>query len=875
MFDSQTMFLISMIVVVSNVRFTNAYTETAIELVNASYSCMINGNCQGSYQNCYAHTHLEPNLPADITPARSCRTMLQCHRDCQTRASKAETLACNQMCTDAMDSNAILLYDVLQQCFMRWCPDEHAAQECHGWATEEECESSSSCYFKEDDCSSRDTSAPEFVNCPAKDIVVNTLSTANTGIARWAHLRAIDRGISTLWKQMNGNHISGDHFPVGTTFLHFRSFDTADPNPNYADCNFSIVVNDGWPPSFTHCPKDFTVYPDSEEFFIDETGSYLHNVSWVTPTAMDYVGFSFSDDSPTVNWQAVPLGTTSVTYTAVDDALHTDTCTFSITVETPYLYYFDRVVESRPSALDYSVASVAFDLNRGFATVEQLLTQGGIIVRYFGVEVNGCAQRCFARSSANVTCQSFLMSRDGSGKCYLLSSQITDEAAQLAFDPSWDTYLARWATTAPQVEDNQAYCPGSNTAFACATNDQNLDDCAFETSFQSCSQSNLQDGCNSHLALQLQLFRGEVFSAKCDGEAFSTHPASADSSDCNQNAFAECVHCCQNRTSKERCRVTTAGISLEPDTICTSEQYTARLLCAASCFPSNDTSDGDGDVDVVTPDFTVDVELAFVATEVAMSGSADGILDKVEEAMWLIALSEALNVSTDNITVASSLNNESKTQLTVKLSVREEDILPAQPPGDDALWNYIILETVTWKTLIGEDTMLEATDIAEYVALIERRVQISSEGNVKFESVVIADVNTNVNVSDTFNTRVVTASPTAPEENFESTTTVTTTTFIQNSGITSGSANDDNGGMSSGLIAVIVIMVIFILLVALVLYLCMVYKDRKVKVHPTAPSFSAPEAIHSLPPGNGMRSPSMIRRSQILTEPDPFLNNRN
>jgi len=68
---------------------------------------------------------------------------------------------------------------------------------------------------------------------------------------------------------------------------------------------------------------------------------------------------------------------------------------------------------------------VQFDLNRAYSMIEGLLDAGNIIVRYSDVDVNGCAQRCFARANDVQPCTSFLVSRDGTGKCYLLSSRVS------------------------------------------------------------------------------------------------------------------------------------------------------------------------------------------------------------------------------------------------------------------------------------------------------------------------------------------------------------------------------------------------------------------------------------------------------------------
>lgn len=846
-----------------------SYSDVANTLVQHSYTCLQTGACTISYQNCYNHTHLEPYLPSDISPERSCRTMLGCHQQCQNEPSKASTLACEQRCHDQMDSNAILLYSILQQCFMKWCPEEYAAQECHGWTSKEECEMSSSCYFSRGACSSTDTSAPEFVNCPAKNIEVQTLSTSNTGIARWADLRAIDRGISTSWVQLDGDYKSGDQFPVGTTTLHFRSSDTATPTPNYVDCVFSVVVKDAWPPYFTHCPKSFEVYPDAEEFFVDVNGNYLLNVTWVTPTAHDYVGFSFDSDSPTTNWQAVPLGETTITYTAVDGEGHSASCIFTITVATPFPFFFDAVEEKRPEGFDYAAASIEFDLNRGYSAISDLLTQGNIIVRFTGVEVNGCAQRCYSRWNNELKCSSFLMSRDGTGKCYLLGDTVTPNDTPLEFDTSWDLYFALWShPQQPTQQDHHAYCPGAQAANACAVKDPTVSDCDFASAYETCASEALGSSCNSVWALRLHDFRRDQYSRRCNGLETSTHPAPEDSSRCQQYEFAQCISCCKNTTSNDRCRIHIEGVLREPDVSCAQQQYSSRVECSVSCFPSRRRN-------IVSeegpPDGFIDVLVEFV-----LDGTADvSTMDKVEEALLILALAQTFNLSHDSIIVSASVNDVGQKLIYARLRVSEDAQLPSQPPGEDALWTYIVLESVTWVSLLDDNMSIPVTPISPFFEEVENRLQIMGNGFLDIGTIDISQLKVVVNVSDTFRSPGVTVAPTEPEVTVQ-TSTFTTTTLPNGvvDGSASGSSENNDSQLSSGLVAVIAIMVVFIVLVGVTVYMCMRYKDRKVKVAPMAPSFSAPDPVHSLPPGQGMRPPSMVRRSQILPDSDPFLDQK-
>lgn len=54
----------------------------------------------------------------------------------------------------------------------------------------------------------------------------------------------VDRGVDSPVTQIVGTASSGDHFPVGTTNLGFRS---TDPAGNSVECHFAIVVNGSKP----------------------------------------------------------------------------------------------------------------------------------------------------------------------------------------------------------------------------------------------------------------------------------------------------------------------------------------------------------------------------------------------------------------------------------------------------------------------------------------------------------------------------------------------------------------------------------------------------------------------------------------------------
>ena len=103
-----------------------------------------------------------------------------------------------------------------------------------------------------------------------------------------------------------------------------RTWTATDPNNDalFSICEQTIILEDITPPEVFNCPMDITV----------TTSGTSAIVTWVEPTA---------DDNCSLEWimgdhlpgESFPLGTTLVTYTAIDDCENVTPCTFVITVE--------------------------------------------------------------------------------------------------------------------------------------------------------------------------------------------------------------------------------------------------------------------------------------------------------------------------------------------------------------------------------------------------------------------------------------------------------------------------------------------------------------------------------------------------------------
>jgi len=118
---------------------------------------------------------------------------------------------------------------------------------------------------------------------------------------------------------LTSTHAPGDTFPVGVTSV---TYTATDPSSNVVTTTFSITVTDDELPVIAGTPADITQTADP--------GVCNAVVSWTAPTATDNCGVTLtSSHSP---GDSFPVGSTLVTYTAVDPSANTATTTFTVTV---------------------------------------------------------------------------------------------------------------------------------------------------------------------------------------------------------------------------------------------------------------------------------------------------------------------------------------------------------------------------------------------------------------------------------------------------------------------------------------------------------------------------------------------------------------
>jgi hypothetical protein len=164
----------------------------------------------------------------------------------------------------------------------------------------------------------RDSIKPVIKNCPA-NIALNSADSCS--IARWTAPTATDNcGIPTL----TASHQSGLCFRVGSTTV---TYTAKDAKGNTALCTFKVTVsnpcfNDTIKPVLYNCPASITMtIPDTAVA-----------ITWKAPTALDNCGIVTISSSNPIG-SLFKVGTTTVTYTAMDAKDNKSTCSFTINIK--------------------------------------------------------------------------------------------------------------------------------------------------------------------------------------------------------------------------------------------------------------------------------------------------------------------------------------------------------------------------------------------------------------------------------------------------------------------------------------------------------------------------------------------------------------
>jgi len=162
-----------------------------------------------------------------------------------------------------------------------------------------------------------DNTAPAIVSCPT-DISVSTTDNCDA-IANWTVPTFSDNCDAN--PVISSTHNSGDVFLLGTTIV---TYTATDSTGNQSTCSFNVIVEDNVVPQFTSCVANVVVTADTQCQAAAE---------WIAPEVTDNCSDVITLSSDFSSGDVFPLGSTTVTYTATDEAGNSNTCSFEVIVE--------------------------------------------------------------------------------------------------------------------------------------------------------------------------------------------------------------------------------------------------------------------------------------------------------------------------------------------------------------------------------------------------------------------------------------------------------------------------------------------------------------------------------------------------------------
>ncbi|HWO02277.1 MAG TPA: HYR domain-containing protein [Blastocatellia bacterium] len=153
-------------------------------------------------------------------------------------------------------------------------------------------------------------------SCPS-NIMTNTAPGVCSAVVTYATPTATGCPVPSV----SCNPPSGFAFPKGITTV---TCTATNGNPPNATCTFTVTVNDNQPPTIGACPANIT----TDE---DPPGSGSATVTYATPGSTDNCPGQTVNCNPP-SGSSFPVGTTTVTCTAMDTSGNTASCQFTVTV---------------------------------------------------------------------------------------------------------------------------------------------------------------------------------------------------------------------------------------------------------------------------------------------------------------------------------------------------------------------------------------------------------------------------------------------------------------------------------------------------------------------------------------------------------------
>jgi gliding motility-associated-like protein len=248
-----------------------------------------------------------------------------------------------------------------------------------------------------------DTELPLF-ECP-EDLMVSNDAGVCEATVTFDAPTVTDNCDETITAVQTGGLASGSIFPVGSTTI---TFEATDPSGNVATCSFDVVVEDDEAPVLD-CPEDIEV---------DAGVACSTVVNFADATATDNCNLiSVNQIEGPLSGAEFPVGVTTVTFEAIDDAGNTNTCTFTVTVtegEPPTITCPEDIVVDNDPGLCSAVVTydlpqaeddcsdVTLTLTEGLASGE-IFPEGETTVTYEAEDEQGNVASCSFTVTVNDT----------------------------------------------------------------------------------------------------------------------------------------------------------------------------------------------------------------------------------------------------------------------------------------------------------------------------------------------------------------------------------------------------------------------------------------------------------------------------------------
>jgi gliding motility-associated-like protein len=162
----------------------------------------------------------------------------------------------------------------------------------------------------------QDITPPVILGCPS-NIVVNANGSCQATV-NWTAPTRSDNCAGPIALTATKN--PGSTFSLGTTVV---TYTATDVSGNTSTCSFNVTVQDNTKPVIVNCPGNIVASADA---------ACQATVNWTQPSASDNCGSPINLTSSKAPGSTFTLGTTTVTYTAVDAAGNSATCSFNVVV---------------------------------------------------------------------------------------------------------------------------------------------------------------------------------------------------------------------------------------------------------------------------------------------------------------------------------------------------------------------------------------------------------------------------------------------------------------------------------------------------------------------------------------------------------------